>query len=67
MNKLGIGVNTGLIVLVPFLLFYHPHKGPRNLVVDYLTLGLYGLSLIWAYLFAAIYVFATGIWISLLI
>ena len=67
MNKLGIGINTGLIVLVPFLLFYHPHKGPRNLVVDYLTLGLYGLSIIWAYIAVIVIIFASGIWLSLLI
>lgn len=51
-NKMGIGVNGLLIILVPFLLFYHPHKGPRNMAVDGLTQVLYFLSMAYAYVLA---------------
>ena len=53
LNKMGIGINSGLIIFVPILLFYHPHKGPRNLVVDYSTMILYSISLGYAYVIAA--------------
>ena len=33
-------------------LLYHPHKGPRNLAVDYTTLGLYFFSISYAYVLA---------------
>lgn len=52
LNSMGIGTNGLIIVLVPFLLFYHPHKGPRNLAVDYTTQFLYFLSLSYAYVLA---------------
>lgn len=52
LNKIGIGVNQTLIILVPILLLYHPHKGPRNLAVDYTTLGLYFFSISYAYVLA---------------
>jgi len=51
-NKMGIGVNGLIIILVPFLLFYHPHKGPRNIAVDWLTQFLYFLSMGYAYVLA---------------
>lgn len=54
LHKIGIGNNVGLIILIPFLFFYHPHKGPRNLPVDYTTLFLYFAALIYAYVIAAI-------------
>ena len=52
LSKIGIGVNQMLIILVPLLLLYHPHKGPRNLAVDYTTLGLYFFSISYAYVLA---------------
>ena len=48
-HKLDIGNYANLIVLAPVFLFYHPHKGPRNKAVDYLTLFLYILALMIAY------------------
>ena len=67
LNKLGLGVNIWLIVLVPLLLFYHPHKGPRVKVVDYTTIGLYGIAMIWSYVLAAILLIASGVWLGLLV
>ncbi|MBQ8141927.1 MAG: helix-turn-helix transcriptional regulator [Bacilli bacterium] len=54
LHKIGIGINKALIILVPILICYHPHKGPRNLVVDYLTLFLYFLAMAYAFVLAAI-------------
>ena len=54
LNRLGIGVNTSLIVLVPFLMFYHPHKGPRNLVFDWFILALYGIAISYVYIMLGI-------------
>ncbi len=42
-NIKALGGYWQIIYLVPGLLFYHPHFGRRNKVVDYLTLILYGL------------------------
>ena len=50
-HKLDIGNYSNLIVLAPVILFYHPHKGPRNKAVDYLTLFLYIFALVIAYAF----------------
>ena len=52
MNKIGIGLSKYLIVLAPLLLFYHPHKGPRNLAVDGMTMTLYFVSLAYGYVIA---------------
>ena len=41
MNKLGIGLNTHLIILVPILLLYHPHKNARNTKVDVTLITIY--------------------------
>ena len=56
LNKMGIGINFYMIILVPLILFYHPHKGKRNRITDYLILGLYITVLLVAYLVAAIVV-----------
>ena len=50
----GLGHHFNLIWLIPLVLFYHPHKGPRNKFVDWFTLGLYGLSIVAVYIFLAI-------------
>ena len=52
MNDMGLGLNKGLIFLVPLLLCYHPHKGERNLGVDYTTLGLYFFAFSYGYIIA---------------
>lgn len=44
-NKLGLGKYEGIMLLAPLLLLYHPHKGQRNLVVDYTTLFLYFIAI----------------------
>ena len=41
MNTLGIGLNTHLIILVPILLLYHPHKNARNTKVDVTLITIY--------------------------
>ena len=56
LTKIGIGCNGLLIILVPLLMLYHPHKGPRNLAVDYTTLALYVFSISYAYVIAALIV-----------
>jgi hypothetical protein len=37
----GFGYTYYTLLLIPLLFFYHPHKGPRNKIVDYITLALY--------------------------
>ncbi len=54
LNKMGIGLNELLIIILPFILFYHPHKGPRNKTLDYLILFLYILVLLYGYTAAAL-------------
>ncbi|MDY6392687.1 MAG: hypothetical protein SPL80_07595 [Bacilli bacterium] len=65
-NAMGIGVNTGFIALIPFLLFYHPHKGPRNRLLDYTTIIVYAIAISYAYFIAIFYVIASGVWVGLL-
>jgi hypothetical protein len=45
-----------MIVIIPFILLYHPHKGKRNRITDYLILFLYLFTMITAYIAAAIIV-----------
>lgn len=52
-HKLGIGLSWDIVLLIPLLLLYHPHKGPRNLFIDYTTLGLYMISISFAYIIVA--------------
>ncbi len=54
----GIGNYYQIAYLIPILLFYHPHHGPRNKGVDYLTLGLYGFFLCFGYIIAGLIVIA---------
>ena len=54
----GIGNYYQIVYLIPILLFYHPHHGNRNKVVDYLTLGFYGFFLCFGYIFAGLIVLA---------
>ena len=44
-HKLGLGMYWNILLLIPLLLFYHPHKGPRNLALDWTTLFLYILAI----------------------
>ena len=41
----GFGYTYFTLFLIPLLLFYHPHKGPRNKLVDYIMLALYAFAL----------------------
>ena len=58
-NKMGLGLYSNLIFLAPILFFYHPHKGPRNLVVDYLTLFFYFIAITTAYVLVVFIVIAS--------
>ena len=40
----GFGYMFFALFLVPLVLFYHPRKGPRNRIVDYVILVLYFLA-----------------------
>ena len=53
-NKLGLGQYSIILILIPFLAFYHPHKGPRNLAVDITTLTLYLVAILFAYVATAL-------------
>lgn len=41
----GFGQYWPIIFLAPALLFYHPHKGPRNRILDITTTLAYGIAL----------------------
>ena len=51
---LGVGKYPNIIYLSPLLLFYHPHKGERNVALDWTTLILYFLSFAGGYLLIAL-------------
>ena len=53
-NKLDFGYYWQILFLIPAILLYHPHKGPRNTGVDILTTGIYMACLIFAYALAAL-------------
>nr|MBQ6242039.1 helix-turn-helix transcriptional regulator [Lachnospiraceae bacterium] len=57
----GWGQTTDLLLLIPLILFYHPHKGPWNRAVDALTMGYYLFALCFGYLLAAGIVLAGGL------
>ena len=59
-NAMEIGINTGVIALIPFLLFYNPHKGPRNRLLDYTTIIVYSIAISYGYFIAIFYVIASG-------
>ena len=48
-HKLGLGLYWNILFLIPLLLFYHPHKGPRNIILDWTTLLLYILAISFSY------------------
>lgn len=54
-NVKGFGRYWQIIYLAPFLLFYHPHVGPRNKPFDWFILGLYFLFFGFAYIIILIY------------
>ena len=56
-NKLGLGLYWNILFLIPLLLFYHPHKGPRNIVLDWTTLLLYGIAISFSYISVILIVF----------
>ncbi|MCQ2793940.1 MAG: hypothetical protein MJ207_00995 [Bacilli bacterium] len=49
-NVLMLGNNWAIILLVPFIMFYHPHLGKRSNKLDTLFLALYALFFAGAYL-----------------
>ena len=48
-HKLGLGMYWNILFLIPLLLFYHPHKGPRNIILDWTTLFFYIIAISFAY------------------
>ena len=48
-HKLGLGMYWNILFLIPLLLFYHPHKGPRNIILDWTTLFFYILAISFSY------------------
>jgi hypothetical protein len=49
-HKLGLGMYWNILFLIPLLLFYHPHKGPRNIILDWTTLFFYIIAISFAYI-----------------
>ena len=49
-HKLGLGMYWNILFLIPLLLFYHPHKGPRNIILDWTTLFFYILAISLSYI-----------------
>lgn len=44
-SKIGFGSNVGMLYLIPLILLYHPHRGPRNGKWDLVFNVAYGFSL----------------------
>ena len=57
----GWGQTTDLLLLVPLIFFYHPHKGPRSRLVDALTMTYYIFALSVGYVLAIIIVLLGGL------
>ncbi|MBR6703804.1 MAG: helix-turn-helix transcriptional regulator [Lachnospiraceae bacterium] len=57
----GWGQATDLLLLVPLIFFYHPHKGPRSRFVDALTMTYYLFALSIGYVLAIIIVLLGGL------
>lgn len=57
LNKMGIGINTPLIILAPLVLLYHPHKNARNAPADILLITIYGLVLAFLYIVGVLVAF----------
>lgn len=55
-SNLGIGKYPGILFLSPLVLFYHPHMGARNIILDYATLALYFIAFAGAYILIAVFV-----------
>ena len=55
-KKWGFGYTYETVSMIPLLLFYHPHKGPRNRLLDYFILGLYMLAITGVLSFFVIFV-----------
>ena len=43
-NQLGLGQSYYIYILIPLVLFYHPHKGDRKTVLDWIITALYMAS-----------------------
>lgn len=53
-HELGLGKYPYIIILAPFLLFYHPHKGGRNQTLDWTTMILYVIAFAGGYILIAV-------------
>ncbi|MBQ2070042.1 MAG: helix-turn-helix transcriptional regulator [Bacilli bacterium] len=53
-RKLDLGYYSNILFLIPIVLLYHPHKGPRNRVFDWAINILYWLVLAVVYVTVAI-------------
>ena len=51
--NLDMGNYAQIAILIPLVLFYRPHQGPRNRPVDWTILGLYVVAIVLAYAFVA--------------
>ena len=57
---LGWGHSTDLLLLIPLILFYHPHKGARNKLLDAIDMGYYIFALMYGYISALLMVVVEG-------
>ena len=46
----GLEESRDLVLLIPLILFYHPHKGPRNRFIDAFTMAVYFFALSFGYI-----------------
>lgn len=44
-SKMGFGAYSGIFYLIPVILLYHPHRGPRNKKWDIVFNAAYGFSM----------------------
>lgn len=55
-KAIGVASNLWLIVLIPLILFYHPHIGKRNSIADAGITVIYFVSLSFAYVYVGYFV-----------
>jgi hypothetical protein len=52
-SSLGLKSSYWVAILIPFILFYHPHVGERNHILDIVFPAAYTISLSFAYVYIA--------------
>jgi hypothetical protein len=52
-GALGLKSSYWIGILIPFILFYHPHIGARNKILDAVFPAIYTISLSFAYVYIA--------------